>query len=91
MKKSKTGKISSISKVKTYEEMGEFWDNHEFTEFQDQVHEVKMDVDIQVRHHYVSLDPHLMLEMGKEAASKGLSTQSLVNLVIKEHLAGQRK
>lgn len=27
--------LSSISKASSYEEMGEFWDTHDFTEFDD--------------------------------------------------------
>lgn len=80
-----------IPKFNSYEEVAEFWDTHDLTDFEDEIREVKMNVDIKVRHFYVSVDPDLMAAITKEAISKGISSESLVNLAIKEHLVGQRK
>ncbi|MEW6041826.1 MAG: CopG family antitoxin [Elusimicrobiota bacterium] len=42
----KRGK-SSISKAKSYKEIGEFWDTHDLTEYWDQTKSAKFEVDIQ--------------------------------------------
>lgn len=88
MKKSKKHGTSSISKAATYEEMGEYWDDHELPE---DAKEVKIEANIKIRRHYVSVEPNLMIEIAKEAASKGISSQSLVNLLIQEHVSSQKK
>lgn len=38
---------SSISQAKSYQEMGEFWDTHDLTEFWDQTEPADFEVDIQ--------------------------------------------
>jgi hypothetical protein len=45
-------KLSSISKSSTIEEMAEFWDTHDVTDFEDDTYEVEMEFDIQFRSHY---------------------------------------
>ena len=37
-------KLSSISKASTLEEMGEFWDNHDFTDFDTDSPDVEFDI-----------------------------------------------
>jgi len=37
---------SSISKASSYKEMGEFWDTHDTTDYEDQTYEVEFDVDL---------------------------------------------
>ena len=43
-------RLSSISKASTYEEMGEFWDTHSITDYEDQIYEVDFKVRKPVRH-----------------------------------------
>jgi hypothetical protein len=88
MKQSKKQRTSSISKATSYEEMAEYWDAHELP---DNAREVEIKADIKGRRHYVSVEPNLMIEIAKEAASKGISSQSLVNLLIQEHVSAQKK
>jgi hypothetical protein len=42
-------RVSSISKSRTIEEMAEFWDTHDVTDFEDETYEVEMDFYIQFR------------------------------------------
>lgn len=77
---------SSISKARSHEEMAEFWDSHDVTEFEDQMKEVHFDVEIESRHHYVGLDPKVMERVTQEAKARGISSQSLVNLILQEAL-----
>jgi hypothetical protein len=79
-------KLSSISKSSTIEEMAEFWDTHDVTDFEDDTYEVEMEFDIQFRSHYVAIDPDLLQGLRKAAASRGLSAESLINLWLQEKL-----
>jgi hypothetical protein len=82
----KKDKVSSISRSSTIEEMAEFWDTHDVTDFEDETYEVEMDFDLQFRSHYVAIDPNLLEGLRKVAASRGLSTESLINLWLQEKL-----
>jgi hypothetical protein len=84
----KKGK-SSISQSSSVEEMARFWDEHDTVEFEDQTHEVDMAFDLDVRRHYIAIDPDLLTNIRKTAASRGLSTESLVNLWLQERLLAQ--
>ena len=89
MRKSKATKKAerpSISKARSYEEMAEFWDSHDVTEFEGRMKEVHFDVEIESRHHYVGVDPQLMERVTREAKARGISSQSLVNLILQEAL-----
>ena len=47
---------SSISKAKSYNEIGEFWDTHDLTEYWDQTKPIKFEIDIQSEVTYYALD-----------------------------------
>jgi hypothetical protein len=79
-------RLSSISKSATIEEMAEFWDTHDATDFEDETYEVEMDFDIQFHSHYVAIDPDLLQGLHRAAASRGLSAESLINLWLQEKL-----
>ena len=38
---------STISKAKTYREMGEFWDTHDLADYWDQTYSVEFDIELQ--------------------------------------------
>ena len=42
--------LSSISKASSYEEMGEFWDTHDLTDYWDQTYKVDFKVSKVLRH-----------------------------------------
>ena len=69
--------------------MALFWDEHDATEFDDQTHEVDMVFDLNVRRHFVAIDPDLLANIRQTAASRGLSTESLINLWLQERLLAQ--
>lgn len=77
---------SSISQAKSISEMGAFWDEQDATEFEDQTYEVDMTFDLTARHHYVAIDPSLLQQLQETAASRGLNTESLINLWLQERL-----
>lgn len=77
---------SSVSKAKSYREIGEFWDTHDLAEYWDQTHAVEFEVDIQSEVTYFPLDGALSGKVRSLAAKRGISAETLVNLWVQEKL-----
>ena len=91
MKKSekrKQVKKSTVSGGRSYEEIGAFWDTHDLADFAEKTRPVAFEVDIRKRRFLVAVDPGILREVRNRAATRGLSPESLVNLWLKEKLAG---
>ena len=82
----KGNSISSISQSRTLEEMAEFWDTHDATDFDDRTHEVAMEFDLRTRRHYIAIDPDVLNRLRDIAVTRGLSAESLANLWLQERL-----
>ncbi len=67
--------LSSISKTQSLEEMGEFWDTHDFTEFDTD----KPDIEFTVAN-TVAIEAELFLAVEDQARRRGVSAETLVNL-----------
>ena len=69
-------------------QLGDFWDEHSVVDFWDETHEVDSEILTTARSRYlVALDPNLLQRLQNEARQRGLSTESLVNLFLEQHLA----
>lgn len=79
---------SSNSKAESYEEIGAFWDTHDLADFVSEVRPASFSVNIKRRRYLVAVEPRLLQQVRKIAASRGLTSESLVNLWLKEKLAG---
>jgi len=75
-------KLTSISKAKTIEEIGDFWDSHDFTDFDTDA----PDVDFQVLCS-VPIDLELYSLVEKQAKKRGVKVETLINLWVHEKLA----
>jgi len=84
----KRGK-SSISKVKSYKEIGEFWDTHDLSDFWDQTKRVKFEVGIESEITYYSLDKKLSEKVQSIAQERGVSPDTLINLWVQEKIREQ--
>jgi hypothetical protein len=71
---------SSASKANSPEKMGEFWDNHDFTEFDDLS---APDVDFQITV-AIPIEPDLLSDLEELAQQRGIRVEKLVNLWLKE-------
>jgi hypothetical protein len=78
-------KLSSISKADTIEKMGEFWDTHDFTDFDNPD---APDVEFQVRC-AIPIELDLLKLLEKQARLRGVKVETLVNLWLQEKLAKQ--
>ncbi|MEB3230504.1 MAG: CopG family antitoxin [Leptolyngbyaceae bacterium] len=77
-------KLSSISKATTDEQMGTFWDTHDFTDFDTDAPDVEFTIDCSV-----SLEMDLLKELGEVAQQRGVKVETLVNLWLRQKLAEQ--
>ena len=75
---------SSISKARTLEETGAFWDEHDFTEFDTDAPDVIFNISSYVS--IVSIELELLLAVEEQANKRGVALEALVNLWLKEKL-----
>jgi hypothetical protein len=80
---------SSISKAKSYKEIGDFWDAHDLSDFWDQTKKVQFEVDIKSEITYCSLDKRLAKQVQSIAQKRGVSADTLINLWVQEKLQEQ--
>ena len=81
----KTNKISNISKANSYEAMGDFWDNHDFTEYDDPKNR---DVDFNITC-VVPIELDLFSSIEKQAQLRGVDIETLINLWLQQKLHEQ--
>jgi hypothetical protein len=78
-------KLSSISKADTLEKMGEFWDTHDFTDFDNpDAPDVKFNVSCAV-----PIEEELYSSVEKQAKLRGVKVETLVNLWLQQKIADQ--
>lgn len=77
---------SNISQASSYEEMGEFWDTHSLADFEEQTYEVEMAFEPSARRNFVNIEPHLLAEVREIARARKVSTQTLVNLWLRQQV-----
>ena len=81
---------SSISKAKSYKEIGKFWDTHDLTEYWDQTKPAKFEVDIQSEVTYYALDNELSARIRAISRQRGITADTLLNLWVQEKLQEQK-
>ena len=77
---------STISQASSYEEMAEFWDTHSLADFAEQTYAVEMTFEPSARHNLVRVEPQLLAEVREIARTKKVSTQTLVNLWLRQQV-----
>jgi len=76
--------IISISQSRSIDEMAEFWETHDATDYDDRTHGVTMEFDLGTHHHYIAVDPELLARLRRLAQARGISLESLANLWLQE-------
>ena len=71
---------SSVSKASSHEKIGEFWDKHDFTEFDDPG---ALDVEFNIAV-AIPIEPDLLSDIEELAHMRGIKVETLVNLWLKE-------
>lgn len=77
--------LTSISKARTLEEIGDFWDTHSLADYWEQTHEVEFEVRAQ-RRRRVTLAPEVYERVEEQAHARGIQPETLVNLWLVERL-----
>lgn len=77
---------SSISKARSYKEIGEFWDTHDLGDYWDQTKPVEFEVDIKSEAIYYAVEPKLSAKISRIAKKRGVPAETLLNLWLKEKL-----
>jgi hypothetical protein len=72
-----------VSNSTTYQEIGEFWDEHDANYFGGQ-EEVEFAVNIESQRRYYSLDLILSTKLRNIARSRGLTEEALLNSWVQE-------
>jgi hypothetical protein len=78
-------KVSSISQADTLEKMGEFWDTHDFTDFDNLE---TPDVEFQIVC-AVPIELDLLAAVEHQARLRGVQVETLINLWLQQKLAEQ--
>jgi hypothetical protein len=86
MKKNK----SSISKARSYAEIGEFWDEHDLTDYWDKTRRVKFDLVLEPEATYYPVQKDLSEMIQSEARKQGVSSDTLVNLWLEQKIKERR-
>ena len=77
---------SSISKSNSYEQIGEFWDSHDLTEFVGKTKKINFDIGIKNDKTYCALDKTVSNKLRLLANKRGVSPDVLANLLLQEKL-----
>ena len=80
---------SSISRGKSYKEIGDFWDTHDLGDYWEQSRAVKFQVDITSKRIYYPVDTTLSNQLRSIAHRRGVSPETLLNLWIQEKVSNQ--
>jgi len=76
---------SSISQADTDEKIGEFWDTHDFTDFDDpNAPDIKFEISCAV-----PIEVELFAALEKQARKRGVRVETLVNLWLQQKLNEQ--
>ncbi|MCP4158250.1 MAG: hypothetical protein GY757_61690 [bacterium] len=80
---------SSISKVASYSEIGEYWSEHDLGDCWEQTEPVEFEIDIQEVKRYYPLEKNLAHELNRIAQTRGVAVETLLNLWVKEKITEQ--
>lgn len=76
---------NSILQATTLEQIGEFWDTHDFTDYDDPA---RSDVEITFSG-AVAIEAELLAALDEQAVQRGVTVETLVNLWLQQKLAEQ--
>jgi hypothetical protein len=77
----------TIPKMQDYEQIAEFWDTHSLADYWEQTEPAEFEISPDARRRYlVAVDPGVLNRVQRLAHSRGLSTESLVNLLLEQRL-----
>ena len=80
-------KDKDIPEFKSYEEMAEFWDTHSLADYWEQTEPADFEISSNLRHCFlVPIGRDVLNRIQQVARTRGVSTESLVNLLLEQRL-----
>lgn len=77
-----------IPQLASYDDLADFWDTHSLADYWDETEPAEFEIDPNARRRYlVAVDRELLTRAQRIAVARGLSTESLVNLLLEQRLA----
>jgi len=86
-KQKKTDKIPED--FNSLEQASDFWDENSIADHWDETREIDFEVDIKKEPRYVALERDLSEKVATISRQRGISTETLVNLWIKEKISAK--
>jgi len=80
------GRKSSVSNARTYAQMGEFWDEHDLSDFWGKTKAARADVELESEESLYAIEKGLSETIRREAKERGVSPHTLVNLWLQEKI-----
>ena len=81
---------ASISKARSYAETGEFWDEHDLSDFWRKTRKVKFDVVLEPEATYYPVEKGLSEKIQSVARKQGVPSDALVNLWLEQKIREQK-
>ena len=81
---------SSISKARSYQEIGEFWDTHDLADYWDQTSPAGFDVNIESETIYYPVERDIAATISSAAKQRGVSPTTLLNLWLQERISQEK-
>jgi len=81
---------SSISKARSYAEIGEYWDEHDLSDVWGKTRKVKFEVVAEPEATYYPIEKNLAEKIQSAARKQGVSSDTLVNLWLEQKIKEQR-
>jgi len=75
---------SSVSRSRTYAAMGEFWDEHDLSDFWARTKPARADVELESEESLFAVEKGLSEAIRRGAKGRGISPHTLVNLWLQE-------
>ena len=82
---------SSISKARSYKEIGEFWDTHDLGDYWDQTSPAEFEINIESEAVYYPVEPALPANISAIARQRGISPETLLNLWLQERVGNRER
>lgn len=86
MQKSKKAKETLPDEFASVQDAAAFWDSHDLAEYWEETKEVKADIKVPRTPRYIPLEQETAEFIFKIATKKHISSETLVNLWLKEYL-----
>ena|ERR671918_294338 len=82
---------SSISKARSYAEIGEFWDKHDLSDYWGKTRKVKFDIVLEPEATYYPVPKDLAVKIQSQARKEGVPSDALVNRWLDQKLRETRR